>query len=127
MPHCELVGPCDLARFHLRFQPRSIRESGQILKVNDAFLSTGGHSLLLDCIVIEGGLRQSFLVVATTHPAGVMVRLWPRIAPEQTPGVKRCLAWVTLWLQASWPGTAVGKTNLREQMAAPLPPAAVQP
>ena len=115
----------DLSEFHTRFRPRSIQTGEWILKAEESFLSSRGRSLLLECLTLEGYLRQSFFVLITLDEEGAMVRLLPRTSPEKTEGVKRCLAWIALWLQALGPGAVVGRTNLQDQLQLPLPPEAI--
>jgi len=127
MPHCQVCGPTDLREFHLRFRPRTLRRGPMILKAEEAFLSTGGRSLLLECLVIEGYLRQAFFAVITREEEGAMVRLHPRTSPEKTEGVKRCLAWIALSLRASAPGTSLGRTNLQDQLGIEIPDGEILP
>ncbi len=124
MPHVELVGPRDLTGFHRRFQPRTLREGSTVIKASGCWLSHDGVSLLLECLTVEGYLRQGFFVMAAAHPGGIMVRLSPRTSPEKTDGVKRCVAWVALWLRAGLPEAGIGSTNLRSSLESPLPPEA---
>ncbi|MEZ4655159.1 MAG: hypothetical protein R3E12_16590 [Candidatus Eisenbacteria bacterium] len=122
MPHVELVGEIDLAAFHARFAPRSWNDEEAITKVDGCFLAHDGRSCLIECQVIEGYLRQAFLVLVTTRPSGLMVRLYPRTAPEKTHAVRRCLAWIARWLGEPLPRLELGSTNLEIELTEPWPP-----
>jgi hypothetical protein len=121
MPHVEVRGPIRLAGFHARFTPRVLREGETVIKAVATFLSPDGRTLLLDMIVVEAFLRQSFFLLLTERDDGVMVRLLPRTSPEKTGGVKRAVAWTAVRLQAGFPSTTVGATNLGEFLTHPFP------
>ncbi len=125
MPHVEIRGPVRLAEFHTRFSPRSLAEDKTVTKALGAYLSSDQRTLLLDLLVVEGFLRQSFFVAITTRDDGAMVRLLPRTSPEKTAGVKRAVAWVAAWLSATFPSCATGTTNLETFLAEPFPPDSV--
>jgi hypothetical protein len=127
MPHVEIRGPAPLSGFHARFAPRSLREGETVTKAVGAFLAHDGRTLLLDLLVVEGYLRQSFFLVMTEREGGTMVRLLPRTSPEKTAGVKRAVAWAAAWLQAADPSCEVGTTNLAAFLASPFPPDSVIP
>jgi hypothetical protein len=127
MPHVEIRGPVRLSGFHARFAPRSLREGETVTKAVGAFLAHDGRTLLLDLLIVEGFLRQSFFLVLTEREDGAMVRLLPRTSPEKTAGVRRAVAWAATWLQAASPSFAVGTTNLEAFLASPFPPDSVVP
>ena len=127
MPHVEVRGPVRISGFHARFAPRTLREGDTVTKAMGAFLSHDGRSLLLDLLIVEGFLRQSFFLLLTEREDAVMVRLLPRTSPEKTAGVKRAVAWVATWLQAASPSCAVGTTNLEAFLAPAFPPDSVTP
>ena len=127
MPHVEIRGPVRLSDFQARFAPRSLREGETVTKTVGAFLAHDGRTLLLDVVIVEGFLRQSFFLVLTEREDGAMVRLWPRTAPEKTAGVKRAVAWAAAWLQAGLPSSTVGTTNLEAFQSPPFPPDSVIP
>jgi len=79
----------------------------------------------VECLTVEGYLRQSFFVLVTSAAGGVMVRLLPRTSPEKTPGVKRCLVWVARWLAAQDPAARPGTSNLNDHLAIDLPAGAL--
>ena len=116
MPHVELLGAAPLSAFHSRFHPDVLEEKGTIIKAPASYLSHDGRSLLIECLCVEGYLRQSFFVLISQTDASTMIRLLPRTSPEKTDGVRRCLAWIASLLKADSPGSRVGKTNLPEPL-----------
>jgi hypothetical protein len=127
MPHVEVRGPVRLAEFHARFAPRSLREGETVTKALEVYLAHDSRTLLLDLLVVEGFLRQSFFIVMTERTDGAMVRLLPRTSPEKTAGVKRAVAWVAAWLLAASPSSVTGTTNLEGFLASAFPPDSVLP
>ena len=127
MPHVEVRGPVHLPGFHARFVPRSLREGETVTKALGAFLAYDGRTLLVDLLIVEGFLRQSFFLVLTEREDGAMVRLLPRTSPEKTAGVRRAVAWMATWLQAASPSSVVGATNLEAFLDSPFPPDSVVP
>lgn len=121
MPHVEVLGEIDLVEFHRRFLPRIWNDPEAVTKIDGCFLAHDERSCLLECQVIEGYLRQVFFVLVSTRDDGLMVRLYPRSAPEKTHAVKRCLAWIARWLGAELPRLEFGKTNLTSELGEPPP------
>ncbi len=128
MPHVEVTGRIPLEAFHARFAPRTLQDGPTVLKTLASFLAHDGRSLLLECMAVEGYLRQGFFVLVSVRSGGALVRLHPRSAVEKSEGVKRLLAWTARRLEAeAGPGAAIGTTNLADQLARPLPPEALRP
>ena len=121
MPHVEILGIDSLDDCCVRFQPRSFEEEGRIAKTLQCYLSCDRRSALIECVTVEGFLRQSFFVLLSLRSDGVMVRLLPRTAPEKTDAVKRCLVWIARGLAAGRPTASVGATNLPAELETPLP------
>jgi hypothetical protein len=121
MPHVELIGISDLTAFHSSFAPRAMEETGRILKANACYISSDQHTVLVECLVVEGYLRQSFFILITLRDGRVMVRLLPRTSPEKTLGVKRCVVWIARWLQNGLSPAMVGATNLADVLQEPFP------
>lgn len=84
--------------------------------MQSSYLAHDARSLLLECVTVEGYLRQAFFVVLTDRPERVMIRLLPRTSPEKTPGVRRCVAWIALWFRSTFPGSQLGSTNLEAEL-----------
>lgn len=114
MPHLEILGRPDLRSLHAAFVPRMHRENTVVLRMEDAYLSPDAERMLVECLVVEGHLKQNLFVLAHTRPEGVMVRLSPRSAPEKTDGVKQLLVWIARWIATSTGDWKVGVTNLQE-------------
>jgi hypothetical protein len=122
VPHVELIDAVTLPQFHARFRPRTLREGERVFRVLSSFLAHDARSLLLECVVVEGHLRQSFFMLLAAHESSTMLRLLPRTSPEKTEGVTRCLAWVAAWLAEESPNSRVGRTNLQGLIPRPKPP-----
>jgi hypothetical protein len=127
MPHAQVLGRIDLAAFHRRFERRAWKDGETVLKAEGCYLAHDGRSALVECLAVEGYLRQNFFVLLATKETGVMVRLSPRSVAERTEGVKRCVAWLALWLQAASPGARIETTNLDAELSRPVPEEAIQP
>jgi hypothetical protein len=127
MPHVELLGPSVLSDFHARFRPRSLAEGTRILRATGCYLSSDARSLLVECVTVEGYLRQSFFLIATSVGEETMVRLLPRTSPEKTDGVKRCLVWIARWIQAVSAQNRIGRTNLEDFLKDDFPADALMP
>jgi len=121
LPHVLVAGAAGLEAFHAGFQPAGFTEGGVVHRVLAAYLCHDRRGVLLDCLVVEGHLRQGFFVLLTESPEGIMVRLLPRTSPQKTAGVKRLLVWIASRLRAGTPGAEFGRTNLAAQMQTPLP------
>ena len=94
MPHVQIDGPCDIQGFWSTFQPTTRRETDRILKAIQAYLENEGRGVLVECMVVEGYLRQSFLAQIVHKEGGLLVKIFHATHPERTPGVRSCLAWL---------------------------------
>lgn len=122
MPHVKLGAALELSRFHQAFAPRVLREEPLVLKAEECYLSSHGRLLLVECVSVEGHLRQGFFVVAFSADGETVVRLSPRTHPEKTDGVLRCVAWIAGWLHAFQPEAESRTTNISTRLARPFPP-----
>ncbi len=120
MPHREIKGSVDLAAFVRDFEVQTLREGSAVIKMLVAFLAHDQRSALVECVVVEGHLRQGFFVLLGQRNEVTVGRVHPRSSPEKSPGVKRCIAWVTEQLHRSNPGSEFGNTNLEEVYRAPF-------
>jgi hypothetical protein len=121
MPHLELLGIRSLEEFGTRFRPLTLEEEGRVLKIGNYYVAYDRKSALMECIAVEGFLRQTFFVLLSLRQDGVLIRLLPRTAPEKTVGVKRCLIWVGHLLAGGRPEARVGATNLEAELGIPFP------
>lgn len=113
MPHVQLEGRCDLRSFWERFQGGTHREGDTVLKAGAAYLSRDAARILIDCTVVEGFLRQAFLVEVHVRERGAAVRLFHASQPEKSEGVRLCLAWIARLLAQEnrslrWEGDNLG-------------------
>lgn len=122
MPHVEVRGGPPLRELQARFQPATVSWDGAVLKTLASYLSSDERTLLLDCLTVEGHLRQSFFAILTHRETGIMVRLLPRTSPEKTPGVKRLVAWVARTVRTGHAGAEFGATNLSDLLESEGPP-----
>ncbi len=120
MPHVEVLGGASVREIHERFSPRDARDGGAILKATGMYLSHDHQTALVDCLVVEGYLRQRFFVLISSRDGGAMVRPLELASPEKTNGVKRCVIWVSQWLRQNRPGSSVGTTNLAGILEPPV-------
>lgn len=91
-----------------------------IVKTIQSFLASDGASMLVECAVVEGYLHQSFLAqIIEKKEDGLLVRLYPGTAPEKTPGVRFCLAWIAIQIRDRHPQVRV----VRHTLGIPLPAA----
>ncbi|MBM3287790.1 MAG: hypothetical protein FJY88_10645 [Candidatus Eisenbacteria bacterium] len=112
MPHVLISGPCDLRRFWESFAPTLIRNERLIVKAVDVYVASGGKRALVECAVIEGFLRQSFLIELAEREGGMVVRLFGSQKPEKTDGVRYALGWIAHILVQRMPGCRMIAANL---------------
>jgi len=112
MPHVQVAGPCRIAAYWETFEPAIDRGGDRIIRSITAYLARGENRLLVECTVIEGFLRQVFLVEMIQRDGGVLVRLFHGLMPEKTAGVRYCLAWIAAGLCAQDPACSWDARNL---------------
>lgn len=118
MPHVRVHGSCSVRAHWEAFSPGQWRTESTIVKTLAAFLSRDGSSSLIECLAIEGYLRQTFLAQLLQKEDGILVRIYPGSAPEKTRGVRFCLGWIASGLRAQDPQCRLESENL----GAALPP-----
>jgi hypothetical protein len=114
MPHIILDGTVDLERFYALFHPTQERNAGEILKMQDIYISQDRTVLLIEAIAIEDGPPQRFFIQASVKDMRTTIRIYPGTDPIKTPGVKKLLARVAKMLRELHPEMAYGSTNLKE-------------
>ena len=114
MPHVIIEEALDLASACQSIETATVRNGTEILKVIDVYLNRSTHTALVDCVVVEQGRSQSFLVQLAQKDRQITVRLLPATDPEKTDGVKRVMALIAKQLHGAAPGSRVGKTNLQD-------------
>lgn len=112
MPHMQIVGPCRIRDLSASLSRIVESYPPQVLKIQKAYLDPEATALVLEAIVVEGYLRQSFFLLVRQEEDGVLVRCHPFCAPQKTDGVKRLIALVARRCLELCPGSRVGHTNL---------------
>jgi hypothetical protein len=116
MPHVVIEDVGDLQTLYQAFRPIIQRTEGEILKVQDFYLSRIGKDALLESVAIEQGVARNFFVQLKLHDKAITVRLLPATDPEKTPAVKKVMALVAGFIRTVYPGSRYGKTNLSEYL-----------
>jgi hypothetical protein len=114
MPHIVLEGPVDLKRYYTHYKPTSNQSEGEILKLQNIFISQAENTVLIEALSVEGGPPNRFFVQADTRDEKTTVRIYPGTDPEKTPGVKKILALVAKGLKDPDPQIQYGSTNLKD-------------
>lgn len=117
MPHVVIEAAGDLQALYQNFSPILRRTGGEILKVQEFYLSRSGKDALLEAIAIDQGAASNFFVQLKLHENAITVRLLPATDPEKTPAVKKVMALVAGFIRTVYPGSRYGKTNLQEYLA----------
>jgi hypothetical protein len=112
MPHVRVYGTCSVRAHWERFARAEWRDETRILKTLASFLASDGSSELVECLAIEGFLRQSFLAQLLQKEDGVLVRIYPPSTPEKTEGVRLCLGWIAASLREQDPECRLDGANL---------------
>jgi len=118
VPHVIIEGPCSVRSYWERFQTEQRRDDDRIVKAINAYLSRDSSTAMVECMVAEGFLRQTFLAQLIQREHGVLIRLSPSSTPERTEGVRFCLAWIAAALARQDPSCRWGAHNL----GIPIPP-----
>jgi hypothetical protein len=122
MPHVVIEEAGDLQTLYQAFTPIIQRTEGEILKVQDFYLSRIGKDALLESVAIEQGVARNFFVQLKLHEKAITVRLLPATDPEKTPVVKKVMALVAAFIRTVYPASRYGKTNLSEYLDATTSP-----
>ena len=112
MPHVQIVGSCQVRDLCAPLSQVLASTPPQVLKVQNAYLAADGSQLLLEAVVVEGFLRQSFFLLVRQETTGVLIRCHPFSPPQKTDGVKRLIALVARRCLELCPGSRAGNTNL---------------
>lgn len=124
MPHVQIAGPCKVVTYWEHFEPSIDREGDRIVRSITAYLARRENRVLVECTVIEGFLRQVFLIEAIQRDDGVLVRLFHCSTPEKTPGVRYSLAWIAASFCSQDPTCSWDTSNLGVHLPAGLGPSA---
>ena len=108
MPHVQIVGPAPLVDLVDPLAQVIDQSPRQVLKIKDAYMGLDEQRLLLEGVVIEGHLRQSFFLLLRQAEDGLIVRCHPSSPVQKTAGVKALIALVARTCQAASPGSRIG-------------------
>lgn len=117
MPHVVIEAAGDLQALYQNFAPILQRTGGEILKIQEFYLSRSGKEALLEAVAIDQGTASNFFVQLKLHESAITVRLLPATDPEKTPAVKKVMALVAKFIRTMYPESRYGKTNLQEYLA----------
>jgi hypothetical protein len=117
MPHVVIEAAGDLQALYQNFTTILQRTGGEILKVQEFYLSRSGKDALLEAVAIDQGTASNFFVQLKLHENAITVRLLPATDPEKTPAVKKVMALVARFIRTVYPESRYGKTNLQEYLA----------
>jgi len=113
MPHVILEGPVDLAALHRSISPAIEMTPHGLRRLRNAYLDSRGTRLLLETLVMEGGVGRNFLVrVDRKGPDRHSVRIEPMVAVDRTRGVIDAVAWIGRLIRERCPDTTFGRTNI---------------
>ncbi|OQW42482.1 MAG: hypothetical protein A4C66_09390 [Nitrospira sp. HN-bin3] len=117
MPHVVIEAAGDLQALYQNFTPILQRTGGEILKIQEFYLSRSGKEALLEAVAIDQRTASNFFVQLKLHENAITVRLLPATDPEKTPAVKKVMALVARFIRTVYPESRYGKTNLQEYLA----------
>ncbi len=117
MPHVVIEAAGDLQTLYQKFAQILQRTGGEILKIQEFYLSRSGKEALLEAVAIDQGTASNFFVQLKLHENAITVRLLPATDPEKTPAVKKVMALVAKFIRTVYPESRYGKTNLQEYLA----------
>ena len=116
LPHVVLVGSVDMEEVFRRLRPVFVKTDRGILKATDAYMDRARRTIIVDSLAIEGGEKERFLMAIGLREEGLVIRLFDVPLVERTEGVKRVLAETAKQLVGTFPGLAVGETNLERYL-----------
>jgi len=116
MPHVQLKGSCRVAELCGPLAGFLSSAPPEVLKIQGVYLDATANRLLLEAVVVEQYLRQSFFLLVREEADGLIVRCHPFSSPQKTPGVKRLIARIALRCLESCPGAKIGNTNLKDYL-----------
>ncbi|MBM3316732.1 MAG: hypothetical protein FJY75_02665 [Candidatus Eisenbacteria bacterium] len=112
MPHVQLRGAVRVADLAAPLADFMEAQPPEVRKIQGAFLALDRRHLLLEAVVVEAYLRQSFFLLLREEEEGLLIRCHPVGTPQKTDGVKRLIAAVARRCRALRPDLVVGNTNL---------------
>jgi hypothetical protein len=114
MPHIVLEKANSVQECYDVMEPLVEKIEGGILKITDKYINAKATSAYLECIVVENGKSQSFIMQLSNKGDAVTVRLLPLTDPEKTKGVKILMGLVAHKIKQSNDAINYGKNNLQD-------------
>jgi len=112
MPHVLISGPASIEQYFQEFEAFTLREGTRILKLKDAFLNHDKSIMMLEAVVVEDRIPQTFYIVIAKRGEFISVHLDMLTDPEKNDGVRRLLALVAYKLTSQHPDCRYAKHNL---------------
>lgn len=116
MPHVVLNGDVNLDDIFNKFKSILIRNQHGILKTDNIYINRDTTSILIESLVIEKDVKNSFLAMISRRDDGVVVRIYPGIEVEKTSSVKKLLSLIAKQLIETYSGLQIGETNLSDYL-----------
>jgi hypothetical protein len=113
MPHVVRRGCADLHAAWRGLPLGPWRWGRAVARVEGRYLAAEGHTLLVQCVVVEYGRPLHPVIMIAHRGQETAVHLWPVVRVERTEAVKRVVLEVAAGLQAFGAGEIVA-TNLTE-------------
>jgi len=122
VPHMVFENGVDVEVYWRDFKPSLERDGASVLKLERCFLDSERQVAQVEAFVIEGHLRQKFLVSLSAKDDGsVTVHLEPFTDPQKTPGVHRIIAMIAEDVSRRFPAATAGNHNLHQVLKAKIP------
>jgi hypothetical protein len=112
MPHAVLVGSISIETIFNELEPLFVKEEDMILKTSRKYIEHDKSSILIESIVIEGGIKTEFLTLIGKRDDGIVIRVSPILEVEKITGVKRVLAETAKQIISKYSEMKIDKTNL---------------
>lgn len=114
MPHVQIVGGCRLSDLRTALTEFRAGAPPLVLKIRETYQNDSATQMLLEAVVVEGYLRQTFFLLVRTDEDGILIRCHPASPVQKTDGVKTLIARLGARCVELCPGAQVGHTNLAE-------------
>jgi hypothetical protein len=116
MPHAVVNGDVNIDEIFNKLKSVFIRNESGLLKTDNIYISRDKTAILIESLVIESGVKRSFLVMIGQRNDGVIVRIYPGSEVEKTVGVRSILSEIVKQLLAIIPQLVIGENNLSDYL-----------
>ena len=116
MPHAVVNGDVNIDEIFNKLKSVFIRNESGLLKTDNIYISRDKTAILIESLVIESGVKRSFLVMIGQRNDGVVVRIYPGSEVEKTVGVRSILSEIVKQLLATIPQLVIGANNLSDYL-----------